>query len=575
MARERPVHDLIVIGAGINGAAIAREAALGGCSVLVLEQTDIACGTTSASTRLIHGGLRYLEHGELGLVRESLREREGLLASAPHLVEPLRLYLPIYRGARRPRWQVRVGLTLYDLLSLGKSVPSHEMLSRAELLRRLPGLNERDLVGGAAYFDAQVRFPERLVVENLLDAVSHGAHVMTHTCATTITVEHGEVRGVEWRGSDGSTGAARARAVVNAAGPWVDEVAEGIAGGNVRRRRLVGGTKGSHLVVESFAGAPEAAIYSEAASDGRPFFVVPWNGMFLIGTTDVRYDGDPAVAAIDDDEFAYLVAETERLFPASGGMAGRVLYTQAGIRALPYAPGTAEGAITRRHLIRSHRGARGMYSIVGGKLTTHRALAREVIERLRRDGALGRSEEGGGRGPMPAATAAHAGPRRLPGALDEADRAGLVAELTPRFGARRAVRLCATYGRIAERLMAAVTERPELAESAAEDSGLLRVELVHAIEVEYAQTLIDILQRRTMLGLRADFGLTAATAAARALVELGVWDSARAAHEVDGYVRYAAAHRARGASGYRDGGSGVDAGQGDPREWVPGRGIRR
>src|SRR5690606_28449755 len=175
--------DVIVLGAGINGAGIAREAALAGQRVLVLEQNDVASGTTSASTRLIDGGLRYLEHGELGLVRESLHEREALLELAPHLVEPLRLYWPIYRGAKRPRWQIRIGLTLYDLLSRGKSLPSHRMLSRDELLRHMPGLAQRDLVGGASYFDAQVAFPERLVVENLLDAAAHGAAVLNHTTA--------------------------------------------------------------------------------------------------------------------------------------------------------------------------------------------------------------------------------------------------------------------------------------------------------------------------------------------------------------------------------------------------------
>jgi len=548
------VYDLIVIGAGINGAAIAREAALAGGSVLVLEQTDIASGTTSASTRLIHGGLRYLEHGELGLVRESLHEREALLAIAPHLVEPLRLYLPIYRGARRPRWQVRAGLLLYDLLSLGKSVPSHEMLSRAELLERVPGLNERELKGGASYFDAQVRFPERLVVENLLDAAAHGARIMTHTRATAITVEGREVRGVEWRRSDGAAGWAAAGAVVNAAGPWVDEVAEAIAGAGSRRRRLIGGTKGSHLVVEPFPGAPDAAIYAEAASDGRPFFIVPWNDVYLVGTTDVRYDGDPATALIDDDELAYLVSETERLFPASGGIAGRVLYTQAGIRALPYTPGAAEGAITRRHLIRSHREARGMYSIVGGKLTTHRALAHEVLERLHRDGALGKKNERGAPRARPGQYEAEAHPRvrPLPGAFNEAERSALAGDIERRFGVTQATRLCTTYGRLAERLAAAVDDRPELGTPVSPGSQLLRVELVHAIEYEWAETLIDILQRRTMLGLGSDFGLSAAPAAARALVDLGFWDDARASEETADYLRYAEARRARFGTGTGD-----------------------
>src|SRR5690606_10621693 len=210
---------------------------------LVLEQNDVGSGTTSASTRLIHGGLRYLEHGELGLVRESLREREALLELAPHLVEPLRLYLPIYRGARRPRWQIRIGLALYDLLSHGKSLPSHRMLSRDELLEHVPGLAERELVGGATYFDAQVVFPERLVVENLLDAAAHGAVVMNHTAAVAIDVEGGTVTGVDWRRADGTHGRAAAARVVNAAGPWLDRVAASVRGTRPPSEVLVGGTK--------------------------------------------------------------------------------------------------------------------------------------------------------------------------------------------------------------------------------------------------------------------------------------------------------------------------------------------
>ena len=188
-------YELIVIGAGINGAAIAREAALAGLKVLIVERGDIACGTSSASSRLIHGGLRYLEYAEIGLVYESLRERERLLELAPHLVEPIELCIPIYRGARRARWQIAVGLGLYDLLAVGQSVPKKRMFGREELLARLPGLNADGLVGGASYYDAQVRFPERLVVENVRDAVAHGAELRTYTRVTRIRIEAGRATG--------------------------------------------------------------------------------------------------------------------------------------------------------------------------------------------------------------------------------------------------------------------------------------------------------------------------------------------------------------------------------------------
>src|SRR6185436_2440792 len=289
MSPERE-YELIVIGAGINGAAIAREAAVAGFKVLIVERGDIGCGTSSASSRLIHGGLRYLEHAEFGLVYESLHERERLLTLAPHLVEPLEICIPVYGGARRGRFQVGVGLSLYDLLSAGKSLPRRRMFGRDEMLAKMPGLNPDGLVGGASYYDAQVRYPERLVVENVRDAVDHGAVLETYTRVTRVRVERGRAIGVDWTSARGQ-GGARAPLIVNAAGPWVDEVL-----GPIRHTRLIGGTKGSHIVVPPFRGAPTIGVYVEAAADGRPFFILPWNEQILVGTTDERYDGDPGAA---------------------------------------------------------------------------------------------------------------------------------------------------------------------------------------------------------------------------------------------------------------------------------------
>jgi len=522
-AEER--YDLIVIGAGINGAAIAREAALAGLKTLIVERGDISCGTSSASSRLIHGGLRYLEHAELDLVRESLLERERLLRLAPHLVEPLELCIPVYRGARRGRWQIGVGLALYDLLSAGKSLPRRRSFTRDELLRHMPGLNADGLVGGASYYDAQVRYPERLVVENVCDAVANGATLETHTRVTRIRVDGGRAVGVDWQSARGAGGAA-APLIVNAAGPWVDDVL-----GSIRHTRLIGGTKGSHIVVPRFEGSPRSGVYVEAGADQRPFFILPWNGLLLIGTTDERYEGDAGLATIDARERAYLVAETERVFPGAAGLGGRVLYTHTGVRPLPYEPRGSEGAITRRHLVRRHRAARGLYSIVGGKLTTHRALAEDVLRKLR------------GELPRPASRNLTR-ERPLPGALSAADRSALLAELAARFGERRAQRWLAVYGRRAADV-AALAARPELGAPLG-DSDVLTAELVHGITAEWAVTLEDLLQRRCMAGLDADFGLTVAPAAAAALTQLELWDAARAAHELASYRELAARHGAAG-----------------------------
>ena len=292
-------YDVIIIGGGINGAGIARDAAMRGLKVLLIEKGELGCATTSASTRLIHGGLRYLEHFEFGLVRESLREREILLRIAPHLVRPLAITVPIYKQSKRGRLTIRAGMILYDLLSSGKSLPRHQMLSRPETLERWPGLNPEGLIGSALYYDAQVEFPERLVVENVRSAREFGAEALTHPRVTKLAIE-----GVEFVGDDGQKQFAEAAVVINAAGPWIDLVLELAP---VKSPKLIGGTKGSHIIVAPFPGAPENAIYLEARSDGRPIFIIPWNKIFLIGTTDVRFEGDPDEVRCEDWEIDYLL----------------------------------------------------------------------------------------------------------------------------------------------------------------------------------------------------------------------------------------------------------------------------
>src|SRR5690242_12189538 len=243
--------DLVVVGAGINGAGIARDAALRGLKVLLVDKGDIGGGTSARSTRLIHGGLRYLEHFEFGLVRESLRERETLLRIAPHLVRPLAITIPMYEHGRRGRATIRAGMIVYDVLSWGKSLPRYRMRSVAETVRELPGLNREELVGSAVYYDAQVEFAERLVVENVLSAVECGARVLTYTRVADFVIEKGLITGVRLEGDKPDQ--FRADVVINAAGPWVDRLLDET---RIKSDRLIGGTKGSHVVVAAFAGAP-------------------------------------------------------------------------------------------------------------------------------------------------------------------------------------------------------------------------------------------------------------------------------------------------------------------------------
>ena len=378
--------DVLIIGAGINGAGIARDAAMRGLSVLLIDKGEIGGATTIASTRLIHGGLRYLEHFEFGLVRESLRERETLLKIAPNLVKPLAMTIPIYKQSKRGPATIRAGMIVYDLLSWGKSLPRHRMLSRAETLEQLPGLNPHGLLGSALYFDAQVEFPERLVLSNVVAARDLGAGVLDHTLVTKLSVEDARVTGIEFVTEDGQTHTAQARIVINATGPWVDRLLDRAP---VESPKLIGGTKGSHIVVPPFPTAPAKAIYLEARSDSRPMFIIPWDGKYLIGTTDVRFEGDPDEVRCEPWEIDYLLSETNAAFPRAALTVNDIVSTYSGVRPLAATSEKDEQSITRRHFIREHPRLSNLLSIVGGKLTTYRSLSEECVDLIFRK--LGRN----------------------------------------------------------------------------------------------------------------------------------------------------------------------------------------
>jgi glycerol-3-phosphate dehydrogenase len=516
---SRQPYDLIVVGAGINGAGIARDAALRGLRTLIVDRGDVGGGTTSWSTRLIHGGLRYLEHGEVGLVRESLRERERLLRIAPHLVRPLPFVIPVYEGGARGLLQIRLGMLAYEGLSYDKSVPRHRMLSPVQTLWRAPGLAREGLRGGALYYDAQSEFPERLAVETALSAHDHGAHVLTHHSAERVIVEKGRAEGVALRDArTGETAIARAALTINAAGPWVDGVLGDAAG--PAGRRLIGGTKGTHIVVAPFPGAPTTALYIEA-SDGRPYFVIPWNDLFLIGTTDTRYDGDLDRVEATDEEIEYLISNTNRVLPSAGLTPGDVLYAYAGVRPLPHVREGAEAGITRRHVIHDHAPhVAGLLSIVGGKLTTYRELAEQAVDLVLR--RLGRPPQRSVTGDLPLPGGAV---RELDAYAREFVRHAGVAEPI----ARRLLRL---YGSCAEDVLALVADEPALGDVFDEATGAIGAEVIYALGTELATTLEDVLMRRTMVALGPAAGVGADQAAAELAVRYGWWDEERAQVEV-------------------------------------------
>ena len=529
MSQDSTEFDAIIIGAGINGAGIARDATLRGLRVLLLDKGDIACGTSSWSTRLIHGGLRYLEYGELGLVRESLRERELLLRRAPHLVRPLPMLIPIYAQASRGPLTVRAGMLAYDLLSFGKSLDHHRMLSRAETLRRVPHLSPKGLRGAALYYDAQVEYAERLVLENALDARANGATVRTYARVDRFVMGEGSVRGVEFTDLiDGSGGhIARAPLTVNVAGPWVDQLIQTGLAHSVKR--LIGGTKGSHLIVAGFQGAPTCALYVEAELDGRPFFIIPWNGQYLIGTTDLRYEGDLDHVEASDEEIDYLLRETNRVVPSANLTRASILYTYSGVRPLAYQEAAKEKGITRRHFIHDHAPlVGGLLSIVGGKLTTYRHLSEQAVDLI--FVKLDRKSPA----PMTAR-------KPLPGAATD-DFAAFSAEFKNKSMLAPSVneRLLRIYGTRAL-LVLEIAQGGDalLSESFSPSTQGIGAEILFAFRDEMARTLSDCLMRRTMVGIGPAAVCPGDDERAAFIAQkyLG-WSSNDAAREVAAYREY-------------------------------------
>jgi glycerol-3-phosphate dehydrogenase len=525
-------YDLCVIGGGINGVAIARDAALRGLTVVLLERRDLSSGTSAWSSRIVHGGLKYLEHLEVGLVRECVRDRRELLRDAPHLVRRYPMLIPGFRGDRRPWWLIRLGVIAHDVLKGRDPFPRGRSLGRAAVARLAPGLDLAALRGATLYHDGQVPWAERLAVELALDAAGAGADVVTRAEVAGFLTEDDRVTGVRVRdlspdgagtgaGAEDVTHEVRARAVVNAAGPWVDAV----LGHGVPGRRRIGGTKGSHVVVDRFEGAPEVCTFFEAHADGRPMYLMPWVDRLLIGTTDLTFEGELDDLAASDDEIAYLLDETNRLYPGAGLTEADVLYSYAGVRPLPAMPGVTDNAkIPREHVIVDHAPThRGLVSALSGKWTTHRALAEDVIA------AAGRSA-----GMDVGRPATHGRP--LPGAVDGADRTALEADLVARLGvdAAAATRLVDVYGLRAARIVALVAEDPALGEVVDAETGALAAEVVLAAREEWAHTTADVLMRRSMVGFNGEAGATAAPRVAAVLgAELGRGPDAVAADLAD------------------------------------------
>jgi glycerol-3-phosphate dehydrogenase len=484
---ESQHFHVVVIGGGVNGVAVARECAQAGKRVLLVEQNDFASGVTSRSTRIIHGGLRYLEHGEFGLVRESLRERERLLRERSHLVHPMHFLLLLNENSQRNALKVRAGLWLYQRMG-GKN--SGRRTGEMELKQLERALDAGHRWSFFDYEDAQCEFPERLVAEWLTEAISFGAVVRNHTEALAVDVAHGRAHGVLVRDHiSGRDERVDASWVINCAGPWADRVCQR---SSVRTSTpMVGGVRGSHIVLPRFSGSPSTAVYAEGA-DGRPIFVIPWNDQILAGTTEVADAGDPARAVPSADEINYLVRSVAQLFPKARISNQTVKHAFAGIRPLPYSRDNDPSAVTRKHILHDHTddGAGRMLSAIGGKLTTASALARECARMIgiKKIGIKVSEPDSIAMGPG----------RALDPLLDEAvleiARIGAVSEETARG-------MLEWHGKRAADIARMALVSAELRAPICPHTSHVIAEVVEAYRRECAVTLGDVLLRRVPVAL--------------------------------------------------------------------------
>ncbi len=517
--------DLLIIGGGITGAGIARDAALRGLSVALVDKGDFASGTSSKSTKLVHGGLRYLEQGHLGLVFESVSERALLTRLAPHLVRPSEFLVPSYRGDRPGLFVLDCGLWIYDALSRFSSPKMHRTYRRDRVAELEPALRREGLKGGVVYYDCATD-DARLTIENIIDARALGAVVLNHVRAVRLLKEGERFVGAEVQERDGAASfPVRAKVVVNATGPWCDEI-----------RRLYGAppilgpTKGVHLVVDARRLPLGRALAVKEKK--RIVFLLPWGERSVIGTTDTFYDGPPEDAHAERADVDYLLGVGNHYFPDAKLVVDDVLATWSGLRPLLRpAAGADASDVSREHHLES---APGLVTIAGGKLTTYRRMAAEVVDRA--------GEQLG------SVTASATGDRPLPGGVGIDGAAGIEAlartlggeGLTPEV----ARHLASTYGARAPSIRARVAVDAALGARLDPELPFVLAEVDAAVEEELGCTLADVLERRVPLLLRGrDQGLGAAPRVAERMGALLGWDAKQTERELARYREAVAATR--------------------------------
>jgi glycerol-3-phosphate dehydrogenase len=519
--------DLLVIGGGINGAGIARDAAMRGLRTILVEQNDLGSGTSSRSSRLIHGGLRYLEQGEFGMVLEANRERRILQRIAPHLVWPLPFVFPVHRGDRISRWQLAAGMLLYDVLALFRNVRAHRLLGKRAMLEAEPMLRDRGLLGGARYYDAQCD-DARLVIATARSAIHHGALVANYMAVRSLERTAGRVVGAQLEDRlTGERGVVRASVVVNATGPWADKVRRLEDAGATP---LLQPTKGVHVVVDRARLDHREAVAFTSPIDGRVMFVLPWGNLSYIGTTDTDTSEPPDDLRITADDIVYLLRSTNARFPSARLSVEDVRAAWAGLRPL-LADRDGQSASNRSREHALVHGSGGMLTVVGGKLTTYRSMAAEVVnqamrELRHREGRRRHRDARTEEDPLPGGETTDFSQFR--------DR-GLELGITP----ESVTHLLRHYGTESAGIFNLGGADRRLFRRLLEPHPAIEAEVIHAVRRELAQTVEDVLVRRFHLYYEhPDQGASVAGRVAELMGEELGWDTARIEEEAERYLAF-------------------------------------
>ncbi len=525
--------DVLVIGGGISGAGVAREAALAGYKTALIERGDFASGTSSRSSRLIHGGVRYLEHGYLSLVFEASRERRLLLKLAPHLVRPLSFTWPVYRGSRLPRWKVRAGLALYDVLSVFRNVGRHRPLSTNAVLRYEPALGREGLLGGARYWDAATD-DSRLTLAAALGARDAGAIIANHLeVISAIHAPSGRLTGVRVHDHiDGAEFVVSGTIVVNATGPWSESTAAVTATQGTKTEKQILGSAGTHIAVPRQRIGNRDAVTIVSPLDGRVMFVLPAGPHAIIGTTEHAAPHGPDEIRASQQDVSYLLRTANLIFPHAKLTLDDVITGWAGIRPLAASRAGTKGAgsASREHAVTSR--SDGLITLTGGKLTTFRAMAADVMKHV-----LASARNNGT--PLKASVVAQSSDSTpLPGgdirSLDQLKREAAETTRDSAVGER----LASAYGSNWRNVWSYAQRDPSLGKRLIPDLPYLTAEVAHAVEREMACTIADVLIRRTHVAFETrDNGRSAARRVAPLVGALHGWSEEETASQIDAYDR--------------------------------------